>query len=275
MRAVALSDEQNIAFLNENFINTWVSNVELRRTPRKHAFMARRFHDKSKTFDRSYPLAQAIMKGWNEHSPVDCLVLSPELELMASMPVNDFFDAELEGLGDEEAYLFFLEASLAGKKPGLDGSTLEPQPTTDWNVFFNSGTVVNSLKIALTHERPEQEVLNIFRTPESGYQDYTAIEIDTTAFEDGGMLIIDISVGGAEPAGSFDLYSGDSELPTEGVPQGVLGSAWGVPPCKTGIIKYPFERGGFFKLGVTGDWFSEKGSINAFLAKVSVKPETK
>lgn len=115
--------------------------------------------------------------------------------------------------------------------------------------------------------------MNIFRTPESGYQDYTVVEIDTTAFEDGGMLIVDISVGGAEPAGSFDLYGGDSELPTEGAPQDALGSAWGVPPCKNGSIRYPFERGGFFKLGATGDWFSEKGSINAFLAKVSVKSE--
>ena len=99
--------------------------------------MARRLQDASKTFDPAHPLAQAIMKGWNGHSPVDCLILSPELELMASLPVNDFFRTVLVGLGDEEAYLVFLKTSLAGKKPGLDDSTLEPQPT-DWNVFFNN-----------------------------------------------------------------------------------------------------------------------------------------
>ncbi len=100
--------------------------------------MALRYQGGSKTFDRSHPLAQAIMKGWNGHSPVDCLVISSELELMGSMPVNDFFNTELKGLGDEEAYLFFLKAALAGKKPGLDDNTLEPQPTTNWNVFFNN-----------------------------------------------------------------------------------------------------------------------------------------
>ena len=115
------------------------------------------------------------------------------------------------------------------------------------------------------------KVLNIFRTPESGYQDYTVIEIDTTAFKDGGMLIIDISVGNAEPMGSFDLYDGKTELPTAGMPKGALTSAWDVPPGKRGTIKYRFDRGKVFKLGGTGSWFSEEGSINAFLATISVE----
>ena len=68
---------------------------------------------------------------------MDCLILSPELELMASLPINDFFNTKLVGLGDDEAYLVFLKESLAGKKPGLDDNTSEPQPT-DWNVFFNN-----------------------------------------------------------------------------------------------------------------------------------------
>ena len=100
--------------------------------------MAPRFQDASKAFDPAHPLAQAIMKGWRKDSPVDCLILSPELELMASLPINDFFNTKLVGLGDDEAYLVFLKASLAGEKPGLDDNTSEPQPTTDWNVFFNN-----------------------------------------------------------------------------------------------------------------------------------------
>ena len=124
-----------------------------------------------------------------------------------------------------------------------------------------------------THpQSPEQEVLSIFRTPEPGYQDYTVIEIDATAFEKGGMLTIDISVGHAEAAGSFDLFAGDSKLPTQGAPQNALASAWGIPPGETNRIIYTFDRGQSFRFGATGDWFSVEGSINAFLATISVVP---
>ena len=137
MRAGVLSDDRNIEFLNKNFINTWVPNSELGRILSLQDPITKRRERESKPFDISHPLAQAIMTGWNERSPVDCLILSPQLELMGSLPINDFFITKLEGLGDEEAYLFFLKASLTGKKPGLDDSSSEPQPT-DWNVFFNN-----------------------------------------------------------------------------------------------------------------------------------------
>ena len=65
--------------------------------------------------------------------------------------------------------------------------------------------------------------------PGQGLQDYTVVEIDTTAFKEGGVLTITISVGDAESAGSFDLYDGETELPTEGSPRGALTSAWDVP----------------------------------------------
>ena len=128
----------------------------------------------------------------------------------------------------------------------------------------------------LTNENSQQEILSIFRTPEYGHQDYTVVEIDTTAFENGGWLAIDIWVGDAEAAGSFDLFDADSELPTKGMPQ-ALTSAWGISPGGAGTITYYFERGQVFKLGATGDWFSKKGSANAFLATISVEPisETK
>ena len=137
MRAGVLSDDQNIEFLNKNFINTWVPNSELGRIPSLRDPIAKRREREGKTFDTSHPLAQKIMTGWNERSPVDCLVLSSELELIGNLPINDFFITKLEGLGDEEAYLIFLKAALTGKKPGLDDSTSGPQ-STDWNFFFNN-----------------------------------------------------------------------------------------------------------------------------------------
>ena len=161
-------------------------------------------------------------------------------------------------------YLTFLQESLAGKLPGLGEDTSEPES-------LNSNTVLSSLNVVLNDVRTSQEVLNIFRTPERGYQDYTVIEIDATAFKKGGVLTIDISVGHAEAAGSFDLFAGDSKLPTERVPHGALASAWDIPPGGTESITYIFDRGQSFRLGATGNWFSKKGQVNAFMAKISVE----
>ena len=270
MRAVVLSDDRIIAFLNENFINTWVTNSELGRVPSLRDPIAKRRERESKTFDTSHALVQAIMKGWKKNSPADSLVISPKLELMGRQPVNELFATDLA-----QRYLMFLKDSLDGKLPGLSENTSEPQ-STDWDTLRESGNIVaDGSNVVLTGERLEQDVLSTFRTPEAGYQDYTVVEIDTTAFEDGGMLTIDIRVGDAEASGSFDLYSGDSELPTEGLPDGALTSAWDIPPGESGIIMYPFDRGQRFKLGATGNWFSEKGSINAFLAKISIEPASR
>ena len=259
MRAGVLSDDRVIEFLNENFINVWVSNVELERTPRKQAYMARRRKELSKTFDRTHPLAQAIMEGWKEHSPVDCLVIAPEYDVMGKLPLNDFFDDCLRtGVSEEAAYLKFLEDSLGGKLPGFNDET--------------SGAPSSGLKVVLNREQTEQEVLDILRTPRYGHQDYTVVEIDVTAFEDGGTLAIDIRMGTAKPGGSFDLFDSETELPIKGIPNKALTSVWDIPSGQIGRIRYRFERGKVFKLGATGTWFNEKGSINAFQARISVEP---
>ncbi|MYF97944.1 hypothetical protein F4212_02245, partial [Candidatus Poribacteria bacterium] len=130
------------------------------------------------------------------------------------------------------------------------------------NETEESKDTTRELHIVLNKENQTQQVLDIFRSPGSGYQDYNVINIDTTVFEDGGVLNIEIEVGGAEPAGSFDLYDEDDQLPTEGIPD-ALASAWGVLPCETDRITHEFEKGKVFKLGATGDWFSDKGNINA------------
>ena len=258
MRAGVLSDDRVIEFLNENFINVWVSNVELERTPRKQAYMARRRKDLSKTFDRTHPLAKAIMKGWKEHSPVDCLVIAPEYDVMGKLPLNDFFDGCLRtGIPEEDAYLKFLEDSLDGKLPGFNDETSDVSPS--------------GLNVVLNPEQTEQDVLNILRTPKYGHQDYTVVEIDVTAFEAGGTLTINIQMGTAKPGGSFDLYDSETELPTKGLPNDALASAWDIPSGQIGRIRYRFDEGKVFKLGATGTWFNEKGSTNAFHAKISVK----
>ena len=263
MRTVVLSNNQIIKYLNQNFINTWVPNSELGRTPSLRDPIDKRRKREGTTFDTSHALAQAIITGWKDGSPVDCLVISPQFEVMGRQPVNDLLFAS----GDTSRYyLTFLQESLSGKLPGFGEDTSEPEP-------LNSDTALSSLNVVLNGVQTSQEVLNIFRTPEAGFRDYTVVEIDATAFENGGVLTIDISVGYAEAAGSFDLFAGDSKLSTKGAPHGALASAWDIPPGGTERITYTFDRGQSFRFGATGDWFSKKGSTNAFLATISVGTE--
>ncbi|MDE0683242.1 MAG: hypothetical protein OXI63_10040 [Candidatus Poribacteria bacterium] len=220
--------------------------------------MARRRKELSKTFDRTHPLAKAIMEGWKEHSPVDCLVIAPEFDVMGKLPLNDFFDDCFQrGISEEDAYLTFLTEALDGKFPGFNDE--------------HSGASSSGLKVVLNPEQAEPEILDILRTPRYGYQDDTVVEIDATAFEAGGILIINIRMGTAKPGGSFDLFDGDTELPTKGYPDDALTSAWDIPSGQIGRIRHRFERGKVFKLGATGTWFNKKGSINAFQAKISVE----
>lgn len=260
MRAGVLSNNRIIEYLNKNFINTWVPNCELGRVPSLGDPIAKRRESEGKTFDTTHALAQAIMKGWKQYSPVDCLIISPEFEVMGRQLGN-----ELHRAGGDTArhYLTFLQESLAGKLPGLGEDTSEPEP-------LNSDTVLSNLNVVLNDVRTSQEVLNIFRTPEPGYQDYTVVEIDATAFENGGLLTIDITLGHAEASGSFDLFDGDSEHPTDGMPEVVLTSASGIVPGKSGRITHRFDKGTHFKLGATGNSFSGKGKVNSFLAKIFI-----
>lgn len=126
-------------------------------------------------------------------------------------------------------------------------------------------------KIVLDKEQPKQKVLDTFRAPGHGNQDYTVVNIDALAFDNGGTLTIKIQVGSAKASGSFDLFGEDIKLPTKGTPMEALSSAWGIEPGSKGTITHSFEKGKVFKLGATGDWFSKKGDINAFHAIISVE----
>ena len=251
MRAGVLSNDQTIEFLNEHFINTWVTNSELGRIRSLREPIAKRREREAKTFDTTHPLAQAIIKGWKtgakKSSPVDCFVISPAFELMGRQLVNELGeDSKNSGLQENVYYLTFLQKALADKQPGLG------------NIILNS-------------EHPSQEVLDTFQTPIGNHQNYTTVVIDTRAFQDSGTLIIDIEVGRGDADGTFFLVNGDMELRTE---EGItkddnLASVWS-EPGETGRITHCFDQGQLFKLCVTGYSDEEEAFINAFRAKISV-----
>ena len=253
MRTGVLSDPKVIALLNEQFVNVFVL---LRDLPKFQS--GTQGEPASRLANTiSATLEEAVAQGAGRS--VNTFILSPELELISHLPYRKPGEPRI----NQEIYGTFLKEALGEKFPGL----AEEAPHS------SSAVPIGGLKIVLTPQRPEQESLSVFRTPEPGFQDYTVVAIDTTAFKEGGVLTIDISVGTAEAAGSFDLFDGESELPTVGAPHNALISAWGILPGKSQRITYPFERGQHFKLGATGDWFSEKGTINAFLAKISVESD--
>ncbi len=122
--------------MNNNFVNTWVTNAELGRTQRLREPIAKRRIREGMTFDSSHALAKAIMKGWKKGSPVDCMVISHEFEVLGSIDYNYFPECLGEFEDEVDAYIYFLKESVAGKRPGL-------------------------ANIILTPEQPSQQVLNI------------------------------------------------------------------------------------------------------------------
>ena len=246
-----------------------MSNVAFGRTPDKRAYLAQRIQHGFNAVDTTHPLAQAIISGWEIHSPVDCLVISPELKLMGRQDANRLHgDSRDRGLSATEGYHLFLSEALEGKRPGLG-------------------------RIVLTPVCPSVEIMDTFQTPMIPHQDYTVVEIDTTAFEDSGTLTLDIGVGRGKAAGTFYLFDGDKDIPTEKAPEGVPTSVWEgqvgeiylealdaraiewyIGPEKTEKITHPFDQGNVFRLCVTGSPYSAKGSRNAFSVKISVKEKT-
>ena len=242
--------------------------------------MARRFRDASRAFDKTHPLAQAVMKGWTEGSPVDCFVLSPELELKGSLTLNEFLDHDRDGgrTGGENYRLFLIEA-LAGKQPGLcaDNAFAYLLDNGDDNTSHQDSPFkpfLTDVNVVLNRTQPTLEVLDVLRIPETGNQDVTVVKIDATAFEKGGILTIDIRVGSAELAGSFYLYDNDVEFPTE---PGLryyhsFANTRDVPPGETAQIVYPFYQSQVFKLAIVAELADKKVSVNAFQARISVEP---
>ena len=243
-----------------------MSNVAFGRTPNKRAYLAQRSQHGFKGVDTTHSLAQAIISGWQLHSPVDSLVISPELEVMGRQDANRLHgDSRDRGISEGEGYRLFLSEALAGNRPGLD-------------------------RIVLTGSCPSVEIMDTFQTPMVPHQDYTVVEIDTTTFENGGTLTLDIGVGRSKAAGTFYLFDGDKDLPTEKAPEGVptsvwesqvgevyletleaLAMEWYIGPEETGKITYPFDQGKLFRLCVTGSPYSAKGSRNAFSLKISIE----
>ena len=104
MRAGPLSDKSVIQVLNESFINTWVLKPTLPA-----------LRDKAAPAD-TRRLASAILDAKQKDSPVDCLVLSPDLALVAVRPLHDLLFGRKEGDLPTRYRAFLTEALEKAKK---------------------------------------------------------------------------------------------------------------------------------------------------------------
>lgn len=208
-------------------------------------------------YQQIHPLAWTIIDHKWRRGPVDAWILSPELEAMGHVPINEYLgeNRREDGTLESENYLLFLQDSLEGKLPGLGN-------------------------IVLTPDNLSRTVLDVFRTPEYGHQDYTVVVIDTSAFKNKGRLTIDIELGEDKAFGSFFLLNAEHKLsfdaenkrPDGTMFDGAHDIGW-YDPCEIGQMTYQFERGQIYKLVGMGWASNEKGSTNAYQAKISVEVE--
>ena len=96
MRAGPLSHSTVIQFLNDRFVNTWVLRRDLHRLRDAAKDAAQR------------RLTAAIIDARLAGSPVDCMVFSAELQMLACEPVHG-----LLGRDSSERYIRLLQDALS------------------------------------------------------------------------------------------------------------------------------------------------------------------
>lgn len=234
MRAGPLSDPEVIRTLNEKFVNTWVL---LRELPELIG-------------GAKGEAVSLIAKEMKRHytDSVDILALTPDAEVIMHQP-----EMALPYKNQAQAYLSVLQHTV----DAFEGRRIR----------VGQGSKLDGNPISLGTEL--MEVLQVFRTSDTDTPDYTVVEIDTTPFERGGILHIEIQVGAGEAVGTFELF--DADIPTEDDADEALEGAWDVPPGGVGHIFHNFSRGRRFKLVATGS-DNQANCTNAFLARVSVVP---
>lgn len=208
-------------------------------------------------YQEIYPLGWTIIDHKWRRGPVDAWIISRDLEAIGHVSINEYLgeNRREDGTLESDNYLLFLHDSLADKLPG----------------FGN---------IVLTPDHPSKTLLDVFRTPEYGHQDYTVVVIDTTAFKNKGTLTIDIELGNDKAYGSFFLLNADHKLsydpenrrPEVAMFDGAHDIGW-YDPSEIGQMTHQFESGQIYKLVGMGWGSNEKGSINAYHAKISVVEE--
>ena len=266
MRTGVLAHSKIITLLNEQFVNVFVLLGDLPEFQQgaEGESVGKLATTVATTLEEAVA-AQGVGRS------VNSFVLSPQLELMGHLPYRKPGEPNI----NEERYVTFLYESLDGELPESIEDVLVPE-SIDWDTRLEtavkSGAIADKgLRAVLTTDAHEQQIISVFRTPETDTQNYTIVEIDAIAFKDGGVLNIEVRVGEAEVSGAFYLFADDTQPSVKLVPDNALASVRDIPTDERETITFPFERGQVFTLAATGN-HSKNGKINGFLATISVQP---
>ena len=101
---------------------------------------------------------------------------------------------------------------------------------------------------------------------------YSITNLDATRFSNGGVLHIEITLGGGPAEASFDLYSQGARLPSGGFPN-PLANAHDVPSGSTAKIDYRFDHGTVFQFCAEGSWHAKAGDRNNYNFTVNVRSQ--
>lgn len=127
--------------------------------------------------------------------------------------------------------------------------------------------VMRLKKMQLSHSNPTGEGGGGLTAPGNGEHGYTIVAIDTTDFQDGGTLDVDIAVGQGESNASFDLFPPGAAQ----TPEGSVSGAYDIPAGSSCNLSASFSKGKVFQLGAEGNWFSRKGATNTFTFRAKVR----
>jgi hypothetical protein len=226
-----------IATLSNDFVNAWVLAKELEP-------MAQRAGDED--------LAElcATLKE-NYSYPVDSVLVTPALEVVGQVSVNEppAFLPEL--------YAHFLARGLATARGE------EPPPAPEEETGSASPPPVR-----LTPSEPEGTVLDLVVVASSGSHEMRFFALDASAFDGPVELSVEVRLGTADAAGTFELCAAYPDMPEMMSPVETLAR---LEPGKVGTLSHAFERGALFGLVVKGAEGETEGATNAFLATVRAR----
>ena len=122
-------------------------------------------------------------------------------------------------------------------------------------------------QLTLVPKEPAGELLNVIQKRGLGQQSMLFLHLDATAFPGGGEIQVEITLGGGDAAGRFELCA-----PVPGPRPAVspVRTLRGVAPGASQKMVYRFDEGAVFMLAAAPAADAAEGAVNAFRAKVRV-----
>lgn len=139
---------------------------------------------------------------------------------------------------------------------------------------YPSGRYISQARVLMATLGPEITSVKITNSgllvaPGNRRHSYALTPIDARQFSK-GTIKIEISIGGGESSGSFDLFADGMPIPKTGSTRS-LAHSYDMSPGASATITYSFNNGQLFLLGAEGNWFSPEGATNnySFVAIIS------